>query len=556
MEPRILAGGGVHVYGTGLMGGKGAGLVKINECRLPTQARKLKTRILTTSFYDRYRERGGSFGPEELAVFAAVLKEVGETPISIRSSATNEAGFAEDESGTATVRSGENRSFMLPNNHPDPARRFEQLTRAIHFIYADFLQKLPPGSREKMAIVVNPIPGIYEETLAGPIYYPLVSGVANSYFPYALKTQDPREGFARVAFGHGYATVLDEFPVISIATIRNPLPLKMMGPAQRHFYAVDMARNEGLAGAEMETMKQLHVRFAARRPKEDLGLDRDAITFAGLVEENRHGFLRGLEEIMEAVGSQVSSHFQIEFVFNVEERAGGGAEGVFHVVQVTRLPELTFEPVRFPDPPGRTYIALRNFQGHGVKSNIRYVLVVSPFLYHKDRHLDVRARIREVNRALREKGEPFILIVPGRLGSGNKDWGIPAEYRDIDRAAAIFEYGVDVAGRPEPLREPEHSQTGGTYGSHFLYMIQGGFDEDQKRLRTRMHGSQGTHFLTNLVSQNVIYGFLSPLEDRIDPWLFRSAGDGSAVALLEFPRPVTLYADSPGQHCVVEAEAR
>jgi hypothetical protein len=544
--------GDVKTYGPGVLGGKGAGLVKIRECRLP-RALKLKTRILTTSFYDRYQEHGGNFGREDLETFAAILEDLKGTPIGIRSSATNEAGFSEE--GTGSVRSGENRSFMLPNNHAEPSRRLAQFGKAVRFVYEDFLKKQASDSREKMAIVVNPIPGIHEDTLAGPVYFPLVSGVANSYFPYALKTQDPHEGFARVAFGHGYATVFDEFPVISMATIRNPLPLKMMGPPQRLFYAVDMTKNEDLVGDEMETMKSLHIRFGSRCVTEELGWDKDAITFAPLVEEDRFGFRRGLLEIMEAIRAQASSHFQIEFVFNIVPSDEGAPTGVFHVVQLTRLPELTFEPVHFPEPPGRAFISLRNFQGHGTKAAIRRALVVSPFVYTKDRQADVRKRITALNQTLREKGESYIMVVPGRLGSSNKDWGIQVEYRDIDKAAAIFEYGVDVAGRPEPLKEPEKPTGGGIYGSHFLYMIQGGFDEDQKRLKTRMYGTQGTHFLTNLVSQNVIYGFLSPLEDRIDPWFFRPAEDGSAVHLLDFPKPATIYADSTHHRCVVESES-
>ena len=543
--------GDVRIYGSGALGGKGAGLIKIRECRL-ARALKLKTRILTTSYYDRYLERGGGFTREDLGTFVEILRDLDETPISIRSSATNEAGFGEEVSGS--VRSGENRSFMLPNNHAEPSRRFAQFKQAVRFVYEDFHQKQPPGSREKMAIVVNPIPGIHEETLAGPIYFPLVSGVANSYFPYALKTQDPHDGFARIAFGHGYATVLDEFPVISMATIKNPLPLEMMGPPQRLFFAVDMSKNENLAGQELETIKRIHVRFASRSVTEGPGWAKDAVTFAPLIEEDRFGFRKGLLELMEAIGAQASSHFQIEFVFNIVPSGEGPPGGIFHIVQLTRLPELTFEPVRFPEPPRRSFIVLKSFQGHGTKPGIRRALVVSPFRYTKEKQGDVRKKIAEINQALREKGEPYILIVPGRLGSSNQDWGIRVDYGDIDKAVAIFEFGIDVAGRPEPLKEPEQPATGGIYGSHFLYMIQGGFDEDQKRLKTRMYGTQGTHFLTNLVSQNVIYGFLSPLEDRIDPWFFRPAPDGSAVHLVNFPKPVTIYADSALHRCVVEPE--
>ena len=116
----------------------------------------------------------------------------------------------------------------------------------------------------------------------------------------------------------------------------------------------------------------------------------------------------------------------------------------------------------------------------------------------------------------------------------------------MDHAAAIFEYGVDVAGRPEPLPEDD-SMTGGIYGSHFLYMIQGGYDEDQKRLQTRMYGTQGTHFLTNLMGNNIVYAYIAPMQDTFDPWLFSQSDAGAIPAVLAFPGPVAVYADSLNQ---------
>jgi hypothetical protein len=162
----------------------------------------------------------------------------------------------------------------------------------------------------------------------------------------------------------------------------------------------------------------------------------------------------------------------------------------------------------------------------------------------------VRKRIIEVNQGMGRRNEKYILVVPGRLGSRNTDWGIFAEYKDVDHAAAIFEYGVDVAGRPDPLPE-EESMTGGIYGSHFLYMIQGGYDEEQKRLQTRMYGTQGTHFLTNLMGNNIVYAYIAPMQDTFDPWFFSKCDADSIPAVLAFPGPVAVYADSLNQHCQV-----
>ncbi len=542
--------GNVRIYGRGEPGGKGAGLSKINEAHIPG-VRKLKTLILSTDFYDRFVDGGGVLAEDDLRSLASVLEDLGDGPISVRSSATNEAGF--DTAGSGSVHAGENASFMLPNNHPDPSCRFGQLRQAISHIYGDFIRRQPGDGREKMAIVLNPIPGVFDDSPAGPLYYPLVSGVADSYFPYALKTQDPGEGFARIAFGHGYATVLDEFPVITMATIRNPLRLSLLGEGQKYFYAVDMTKNESLLGDELETMRTLHVRFAADRFAGWTGKSKDRLTFAPLIEGDQMGFRSGLERIMDAIRSRISQRFQIEFVFH-PEGSGPATTGVFTIVQLTQLPEPNFEAIRVPPPAGTSYLSIVDFQGHGIKRGIRRALVVSPFLYAKSRHDEVRKAIAEANSRMRADGSFYILIVPGRLGSRNRDWGISVEFRDIDRAAAIFEYGVDVVGRPEPASEPDPSLGGGIYGSHFLYMIQGGHDEDQKRIQARMFGTQGSHFLTNLAGNAVIYGFILPTRDWIDPRLFCPGTEGLPLAVIDFPVPVSIYADTLRHRCQVIEE--
>lgn len=549
MEKEFVKTGDIKIFGEGSLGGKGEGLVQINACDFP-QTKKIKTRILSTTFFETYTQKGNKFDEKRLNILYAILKEMGEGPIGVRSSATNEGSVSSGEIGP--VHAGENTSFMLPNNHPDGKVRFDQLRSAVYHVYDDFIQKQPPGSVEKMAIVINPIPGIFDDTLAGPYYYPYISGVANSFFPYALKTQDPSEGFARIAFGHGYATVLDEFPVISMATIKNPIPLRFlrMGRGQQYFYALDMTKNKGLSGDELETMQTLHVRFANYHKIKRLGLNQNLITIEELIQNDHYGFKSGLISIMEIISTKISSHFQIEFVFNIDFENKESETGYFHIVQLTRLPALFLESIEIPKDTKHTYLSIGSLQGHGKVVGIDSAVVISPFVYNKDKHDEVKQKISEINRIMRSQGKKYILIVPGRLGSANRDWGIQVNYKDVDAAAAIFEYGVDIAGHAEPLPEDD-SLSGGIYGSHFLYMIQGGYDEDQKKIQTRMYGTQGTHFLTNLVSNNVIYGYIVPAEDRIDPWFFSQSDKSEAFSVLTFPQSVTIYADSINQHCMV-----
>jgi len=444
--------GEVKIYGKGSLGGKGTGLVKINENPIP-HAHRLRTRILTTTYFESFLENGEKLDKKKFDVLASILEELGNIPISVRSSATNEGGISPE--GVGPIHAGENTSFMLPNNHPDFNIRLTQLEQAICYIYEDFIRKKPSESEEKMAIVINPIPGIYDDTLAGPVYYPYVSGVANSYFPYALKTQNPEEGFARIAFGHGYATVLDNFPVISMVTIKKPIPQRFLsiGQGQQYFYALDMTKNEGLQGNELETMKTLHIRFANYEKVRLLGTQDNRITIKELVQNNHYGFKTGLNEIMKMISDRVTSHFQIEFVFNIDFERQQEEAGRFHIVQLTYLPTLRFETIEIPEAAGKTYLSIKSLQGHGVKKDIRYAMVISPFIYTQSMHDEIVKKIAGFNDKMRKQNETYIMIVPGRLGSTNRNWGIQVDYRFVDKAAAIFEYGVDIAGRSEPLPE-------------------------------------------------------------------------------------------------------
>jgi hypothetical protein len=256
---------------------------------------------------------------------------------------------------------------------------------------------------------------------------------------------------------------------------------------------------------------------------------------------------------METIAANIASHFQIEFVFNVNFRKKPYEEGVFHVVQLTLLPEFTYEAIEFPAQAEHTYLSICSLQGHGVKRGVKYAVVVSPFLYSKENHDAVRQRLNAINQRMHETHENYLAIVPGRLGSKNKDWGISVEFPEVDQAVAIFEYGVDVAGRAEPLPEKEE-MTGGIYGSHFLYMILGGYSEEQKRLQARVYGTQGTHFLTNIMSNNIFYGYIAPIQDQVDPWFFSAPNAQDALYVLTFPKAAAVYADSINQRCVVVSE--
>ena len=57
--------------------------------------------------------------------------------------------------------------------------------------------------------------------------------------------------------------------------------------------------------------------------------------------------------------------------------------------------------------------------------------------------------------------------------------------------------------------------------------------------------------MTNLISNNVIYGYIAPTQDLIDPWFFRGTEQKGSVYVCEFPKKIKIYADSKNQRCMV-----
>ena len=535
------------IHGDGDIGGKAEGLVLLDEMEL-TGAQKLRTEIFTTEIFDRYRNNSDQLDAGCLARLREVHASFERNPIGVRSSER-----LENDPDTPT--SGQSTSHMLPNIHPDPEVRFRQFQAAITSIFDKFIARyaLRGQSSENLAFLVNPVPGVTTRTNAGSYFYPLSSGVADSFFKHPLNLedglQDPRGGFARVAFGHGYAAVRDDFEVIPVATIRKPIrPALMSKNGQQFFYAINLDENPDTVTEEMATMSVLNMRFADPRYIGLFSDDARKVNFDRLVTEDLHGYRSELAALMEQI-EQRGGSFQIEFTWNMID-----GKGVFHVVQYKKLREVDLSDIRLPKLNDTAFVTTDQFQGHGVISGIRYAVVINPFEYRQELHDEVVRELRRLNTELRGRGERYVLVCPGRLGTTNRKWGFNVEYDCVSGAAAIVEYGFDSKGSAS-IEVEEDELTGGVYGSHFLYQILGGADEAERGRRARMFGSQGTHFLTNLYTSGTLYLFVDPNRNHLDRWFFspRKGQETAPIYRKSFPRPVTAYANLFDGKCLVFA---
>lgn len=103
-------------------------------------------------------------------------------------------------------------TFMLPNNHQDPEIRLKQLLNAIKLVYASVFYQSPKRyvknaelriEEEKMAILIQQVVG----EVHGEIFYPVISGVAQSYNFYPISYMQPEQGIVSLALGFGKAVV-------------------------------------------------------------------------------------------------------------------------------------------------------------------------------------------------------------------------------------------------------------------------------------------------------------------------------------------------------------
>ena len=544
---RKQAGPTTVIHGSGELGGKGEGLLLMDQIDLQ-RAHKLKTHIITSGFYERYRD-AGCINKEDEERLRQIHASFSRTPIGVRAS-------EQYENDPTRATSGISSSYMLPNKHRDLNQRFSQFLHALRLIYDKFAARpLAPGESESaLSVLVNPIPGVSSDTRAGKLFYPMSSGVADSVFKYPLTVedgpQDPTEGFARVAFGHGYGVVLDAFEVIPMATVSNPLNPALMGN-QRYFYGIPLVDEPTLNDDEMSTLSLLNMSFANPKHTRHFQDERNRVNFERLFMDDSLNYRGDLEATMERL-HKIDSDFQIEFTWNVVE-----GKGALHIVQFKRLRSADFSRIDIPAFNRQSLIATDQFQGHGVVEGIRHAVVINPFAYNDSYYDHVLERLATLNQEMKERGERYILVCPGRLGTKNRDWGFNVPFTSISSSAAVVEYGFDIKGSSS-IAVTSDEMTGGIYGSHFLYQILGGASAAENARRARMFGSQGSHFLTNLYTTGTLYLFVNPAEDHLSPWFF-SPPEGEItepVYVKRFDQPVTAYADIFQRRCLVAPASR
>jgi hypothetical protein len=452
---------------------------------------KLREQALLESDYDLLRNRfvNGKLTDTLIRKLRSVIKNI-RNPLAIRSSGLFEDSLNQPFAGIFET-------YLIPNNHPDPNIRLEQLMDAIKLVYASVYSPIAKGyieavnyriEQEKMAVVIQEVVG----NRYADVFYPHISGVAQSYNYYPFAHMKPEEGFAVVALGLGRYVVEGEkayrfspkYPTLEINSAKDQYK-----GSQVHFYAVDLKKEnvnllEGedaglrkldIDDAEMHgTLKHLASVYSAENNRITAGLSQPGprvLNFADILKYNYIPLSKTVEVVLDVVKEALGTPVEIEFAIDLNKDNENRAS--FYLLQIKPLIGNTtdYHIDMNKVNPAEILLYADKEMGNGLIEEIQDVVFVDPDTFDKTKTQEMAQEIDRINHEFFADGKKYLLIGPGRWGTRDKWIGIPVAWPQISSAKIIVETSLE------------------------------GFPLD---------ASSGSHFFHNVTSMNVGYFCVQP----------------------------------------------
>jgi hypothetical protein len=399
-------------------------------------------------------------------------------PIAVRSSSLFEDSLTQPFAGIFET-------YLLPNNHPDEEKRLKQLCDAIKLVFASVFSNTAKGyvkavnfniEDEKMAVIIQEVVGNKYDYL----YYPHISGVAQSYNFYPFAHMKPEEGFAVAAVGLGKYVVegnkayrfSPKYPNIEINSTKDQFK-----NSQMKFYAVDLRKKEpNLLEGEMEGLAFEDIMVAEKQgtlkhcasvynPDNNMiypGLSKQGpriINFANILKYNYIPLAKTLQVVLELGRESMGSDVEIEFAVDLTKDRYGRAS--FFILQIKPLINQTMECDVNLDEIHQDQIILlsKKGMGNGLNTEVRDVIFIAPEDFDKTATEAMAEEIEKINEKMLAKEEHYVLIGPGRWGTRDRWIGIPVKWHQISNAKVIVETSLD------------NYQLDASSGSHFFYNV-------------------------------------------------------------------------------------
>lgn len=506
-ESAILDEHNVVTLVPGSLGGKGRGLAFINTLIYNYDFNKLvpdinirspRTSVIGTDEFEYFIERNrihekitdvsnyeeirrlftSSALTDTLIRRLRVLLKLIEKPLAVRSSGLFEDSLAQPFAGIFET-------YLLPNNHPDINVRLKQVMDAIKLVYASVYSPEARGyieainyklEEEKMAVVIQEVVG----NQYNDVFYPHISGVAQSYNYYPFAHMKPDEGFAVAALGLGKFVVdggsayrfSPKYPNVEILT-----PKDLYKNSQVKFIAVDLAKSDvnllegemaGLREMDIDiaeshgTMRHLASVYDSDNQRMIPGLTHPGprvINFGNVLKYEYCPMAKTIEAVLDIVKEAMGTPVEIEFAIDLNRDAD--YKTTFYLLQIKPLIGAELDYQVNMDEIRREEIVLFSDKGmgNGLVQDIADVIYVDKDTFDKRRTNEMVAEIESLNNLMKKENRKYVLIGPGRWGTRDRWIGIPVNWPQISNAKTI----VETSFEGYPLDASS--------GSHFFHNV-------------------------------------------------------------------------------------
>lgn len=435
----------------------------------------------------------GDFPEYILQQFDEMLDYFGPSPFIVRSSS-----LLEDNYGNSYA--GKYDSVFCANQGPRERRR-QDLLAAVKTIYASSMSERALNYRahrgaldkdEQMALLVMRVSG----ASYGHHFYPQAAGVAFSFNPYAWNPDiDPKAGVMRLVFGLGTRAVDrsdDDHTRIVALNAPDKRPEgnfeATLQYTQRRVDCLDLESNQPISELFSDLIKT---------PQEDLPLDmfaaadsvdlpdgrrveRRMLTFDKLLKETF--FVRDIRDILSILQEAYDYPVDIEFTMNFVDETNYRINLVqCRPLQVQGLGSIKLPEIKVPEA-SRIIEARGAVVGQSRLIPVDRLIYVVPALYGKlplQERYAVSRLIGEINRTA-TPDSTVMLIGPGRWGTSSPELGVPVSFSDINRVNVLCEI----------VAMHEHLVPDVSLGTHFLNEL-----VENNMLYLALFPKQGSNFL-------------------------------------------------------------